>query len=244
MTRYFLLLIFVIPAIGFISCTKFNSSGSAALSIVNAIDSNSYLITDFEPGGTKGNSGALLQYFATANQIFNGSSWESGSFVGSLSISLFQGTDTVNSLWSGTFNLAPGSIHTLFLSGDTVSVDTLFTTDLIPYYASIDSVAGVRFVNLSRGSLPISVDLQGSSPTQYEFSNLTYRQISGFKQYTAGSNAPPAGYTFEIRDQQSGNLLTTISWSYSLFKNNTIVVGGSENPNTSTPIQAFQVNNY
>lgn len=227
-----------------LGCTKFNHSGSATLTIVNALDSNSYLITDFEPFGQKSDLAVPLQYFATANQVYYGNSWESGSYVDSVSLSLFQGTDTVTALWAGNLYLPQGSIHTLFLSGDTVSVDTLLTTDIIPYYSNSDSVAGVRFVNLSKGSLPMTVDLQGNPPTQFEFSNLGYRQISNFKQYNASSNAPQAGYTFEIRDQESGTLLTTISWSYLVFMNTTIVVDGSENPATLTPIQAFQVNNF
>jgi hypothetical protein len=245
MIRIFRLYGFMTIAAAGIGCAKFNPSGSAALTIVNAIDSNSYIITNFEPIGPKGTLNSL-QYFATANQISYGNSWESGNYVDSVSLSIFQNTDTVSALWSGSFNIRTGSIHTLFLSGDTLAIDTLFTTDIIPYYPFTDSLAGVRIINLSKGSLPMSVDIQGNPPTQYEFSNLGYQQSSTFKQYPASSNSNLAqnGITFEIRDQASGTLLTTIAWSYTIFKNNTIVIAGSENPNSNTPIQAFQVNNF
>jgi hypothetical protein len=220
------------------------ATGSASLTIVNVIDSNTYLISDFEPQSQKGTETPLV-YFATANQIYYGNSYESGSYAGQFSLGLYQPSDTSSPLWSGTLNFSVGSIHTLFLSGDTTALDTLLTTDIVPYYPyNDDSVAGIRFVNLSRGSGPMSVDIQGNPPTQYEFSNLGYKAISSFKQYNANANAAANGYTFEIRDQVSGNLLATFSWTFTLFKNNTVVIFGSETPNTNTPIQAFQVNNF
>jgi len=218
-------------------------SGSAALTIVNAIDSSTSLVPDFEPFNAKGLNQAPLEYFASASQIGYASYWEEGSYVGSVSLSLCDLTDTLRSLWKGTLDLPNGSIHTLFLSGDTSSVDTLLTTDVIPYYPLADSVAGVRFINLSKGSLPMTVNLQGNLPGQTEFSNLEYRQISSFKQYLANSSAP-ANYTFEIRDQATGTLLcTAFQWVYTPFDNYTLAIAGSENPSGTTPITIIQVDN-
>lgn len=235
--------IWLLPAV-LGSCNKINTdTRSASLTIVNGINNSNPLLTNFEPLAPKGGFSAPLQYYSTANQVPYGGVWESGSYVDVLSLSLFQYPDSSVSLWSGTFSLLPGSIHTLFLSGDTSSVDTLFSTDLIPYYPVSDSVAGIRFVNLAKGSLPMSVNVQGNLPSQTEFSNLGYKQISSFKPYNANSNAP-GQYTFEIRDLASGNLLYTYSWSYTLFRNNTAAIIGSEDPSSSTPIQVVQVNDY
>jgi hypothetical protein len=235
--------ILLLPTL-FGSCSKTdNAKRSASLSIVNGINNSNPLVTNFEPVGPKATFSTELQYYATANQIPYAGSWESGSYVGMVPLSLFQYPDSSVSVWSGTLSLQPGSIHTLFLSGDTSSVDTLFTTDIIPYYPVTDSVTGIRFINLAKGSLPMSVNLQGNLPSQSEFNNLGYQQVSSFKPYSANSNAP-GQYNFEIRDLASGNLLYTFQWSYSQFKNNTAAIIGSESPTSSTPLQVVQVNDY
>ena len=226
------------------SCKKTNSvASSTAFTIVNGINGNGSILTNFQPMGAKGNFIAPLQYFAKANQIAYGNCWESGSYSGSVSLSLFQYPDSLDVLWHGNLNFQPGSVHTLYLGGDTSSVDTLLLTDNIPYYPILDSVAGLRFVNMVWASQPISVNLAGNSPTQMDFSNLGYRQASSFSQYSANSMASGL-YSFEIRDQASDSLLATFDWYYTLFKNNTLVLIGSDNPNNPQPVQIVSVNNY
>jgi hypothetical protein len=225
-------------------CIKTNSAqGSAALNIVNAVNSSTPIVTNFTPLNAKGQFTSTLQYYLTANQISSGSSYESGSYVGATWLSVSQISDTAVTLWSGELILPQGSIHSLFFCGDTTAIDTLLTTDLIPYYPNSDSVSGVRFVNLVKGSGPMSVDIQGNPPMQYEFSGLGYKQMSTFKAYNVSSGGP-GSYTFEIRDQDTDSLLTTFAWRYTLEKSNTIVIEGSENPNTTTLVEAFQTNNF
>jgi hypothetical protein len=214
-------------------------SGAAAFNVVNAVTNSNPLVTNFTPDVANGHSQEALQYYATANQIPFGSFWESGSYTGETVISISQTSDTMTTLWSGTFDLHIGSIHTLFLSGDTAKLDTLFTTDLIPYYPASDSVAGIRFVNLSRGSLAMTVNIAGNSGAQTEFSDLGYKLPSGFKTYNANSSGPGA-YNFEIRDQASDSLLTTYSWTYTLEKSNTVIICGSEN----VGLVVFDMNNF
>jgi hypothetical protein len=105
-----------------------------------------------------------------------------------------------------------------------------------------DSISGVRFINLSQGSKPISINLQGNLPAQAEISGLAYKQVSVFKTYPDTNGI--SSYNFEIRDQASGNLLTTFSWNFTLFKNNTLVITGSEDPSIGTPVNVFPVNNF
>lgn len=237
------LYIFLLQSLSWGCIKTMDTSGSSAFNIVNAINGNNSILTNFQPIGPKGIFASPLQYYASANQIGYGSSWESGSYADSVSLSLFQYPDTGSIVWRGTFNFQRGSIHTLFLSGDTTSVDTLLSTDLIPYYPVSDSVAGIRIVNLIWGSQPLSVNLAGNLPTQTEFSPIGYRQISGFNQYSANSTAG-GSYSFEIRDQASDSLLTTYQWSYTLFKNQTLVIIGSENVNLPQPIQVVAMNNF
>jgi hypothetical protein len=225
------------------SCIKTNTpSGTSALNIVNVVNLSNPVITDFTPLNNKSLAESPLQYYASANQIGYGGFYESGSYVGDVSLAIFQDDDTASNIWSGQFNLAAGSVHTLFLAGDTTSVDTLFTTDIIPYYPSGDSASGLRFVNLVENGFPMAVDIQGNPPGQWEFNDLGYKQMSAFKAYAANSSIP-GNYTFEIRSQASDSLLAVFTWSYTVYKNQTIVIGGTFS-NSSYPITPFVINNF
>jgi hypothetical protein len=230
----------VIWIISLESCIKTNPpNGSTALNIVNAINNSNAIVTNFTPLNAKGIPVEPLQYYSSANAISQGNDYESGSYIGLTNLSIAQITDTGVTLWNGEFDLQRGSIHSLFFCGDTSSIDTLLTTDAIPYYPYSDSMAGVRFVNLAQGSLPMSVNLQGNPPTQTEFTNVGYKLMSTFKTYSANSSAP-GSYNFEIRDQASDSLLAVFSWSYTLEKNNTIYIMGSQ----GAGFNAAQMNNF
>ena len=221
-------------------CHKSNNTitAPASLNIINAIATSQYVIPVL---GTTDS----IQYFSSAQSIYYGSTQLYSPISGANIIYVVQGTDTADPkqrLFNGTLNLLAGGIYSFFLSGDTTKADTLFVQDNIPYHA--DSAVGVRFVNLSSGSQPISVNLAGNLPTQTEFSGLGYRQASSFKTYVANSSIAGDQYVFEIRDQASGNLLSTYTWYYTRYKNNTLVISGSEDPASSTPLQVFSVNNY
>ena len=241
------------------ACIKTTGApGSAALTMVNAINNSNPIVTNFTTLNSKGVPLEALQFYNTANSISLGSSYESGSYTGNTYLSISQITDTTFTLWTGEFDLPIGSIHTLFFCGDTTSVDTLFTTDIIPSYPFSDSVMGIRFVNLSKGSNPFSVNLEGNSNGS-EVTSMAYKGISGFKQYT--NNSSTIDYLFVIRDAATGDSLTQFDFSISgsgnngygltdpnngnllTFKNITIAVYGSET-NTNIPLTTMVVDNY
>jgi hypothetical protein len=219
------------------SSTVVISPGS--LNIINAIPTSQPVIPVL--GTTQ-----PVQYFASAQTVSYGNAQIYSPLNGPNILYIVQSTDTTEitpkfEMFSGTLTLTAGGIYSFFLTGDTSAVDTFFVQDHIPVYP--DSSAGVRFVNLSPGSGPMSINLQGNPITQTEFSNLGYKQISAFKAYSASSGAP-GNYTFVVHDQASGDSVV-YSWSYSLYKNNTIVIAGSENPSSNDyPINAFQFNNF
>ncbi|MDB5089224.1 MAG: hypothetical protein JWR09_3218 [Mucilaginibacter sp.] len=177
---------------------------TSSLTVINAVPGSSPLATNFSTNYT------LTSYYKNALRINYGtfsSSYEFGSHSGTTPLELYQYPDTLSSstpLYKLSLNLGSGSIHTLFLTGLLSSPDTLFTTDHPRYHSSSDSTMGVRFVNLSPGSNPVSVDIQGKANGS-EVSSLAYKGITGFKNYV--TNSTVSSYTFEFKDAATGTLL-------------------------------------
>ncbi|MGN6177607.1 MAG: hypothetical protein ACTHNW_00385 [Mucilaginibacter sp.] len=179
------------------------ASGAASLTIVNAVNGSTALIPNF-------NSGQTLKYFRTAIQIGYGSSIEFGSYVGNIPLALSDFSDTTKMVYNHTLNIPAYAIQTLFLAGTLSNVDSFVTTDKVPTLAAADSLCAIRFVNLSPGSNPVSVDIQGKANGS-EVSSLAYKSITDFKTYPAKWNI--SDYNFEIRDASSGVVLATYDLS-------------------------------
>jgi hypothetical protein len=228
---------FIIPILLY-SCKKefsvVNPVSLSSVTVINATTGSGGIIPNFAK--------SPVQYFAYANVVGYGSFYEYSIPSGATPVSVWQKTDTIHVVFKGTFTLQSQGIYSLYLCGDNLtSPDTLFTHDILAYHSVTDSVAGVRFVNLSPGSNPVSVDIQGNANGS-EVSSLAYKKITSFKIYTDTNENPnpSTGYIFEFRDQASGNLLATYTYNnIARFRNVTIVLYGDPG-NQST----FQVNNY
>lgn len=183
-----------------------------------------------------------IAYSLYQQPIYYATSWEWGLPPGDSPIVIISSLDTSNALFSGNINLKAGGIYSLYILNGIAKGNALFLQDSIPVYQ--DSLAGVRFINLSPDSHPITINLVGNSPSIKEFGPLSYEQISSFKAYNAKSMNTNGFYDFEVRDQDTGDLIATYSWQFSLFKNNTIVISGFVNPLNSSPLTLFPVNNY
>lgn len=243
-------------------CKKNNKvQGTASLSFVNAIIGDSSVIPVFT-GSNETLSGFSINsrffYGAFKGNSFTGTlSYEVNSYAGRQSVAIYRFPDTVPGkaqlnldLW-----LPVGSIHTLFLTGTSTTPDTLFTEDHPPLYLPSDSVTGIRFVNLSAGSNPVSVNIKGQ-PAGSETGNLPYKGITEFKRYPATSAI--SSYTFEFRDAATGNLLTTYTANrinyagsnpYSdfnkwQFKNSTLAILGSPDSSGYWGQRALLITNY
>jgi hypothetical protein len=206
----------------------------SAVTIINACPNSNPIIPDF--------SNNPVDYFSDAQNIGYQSYFEYAIPSGSTPFSVWQISDTTHAIFKTNITLQSRGIYSIFLSGDnTLKPDTLFVKDNLPYYTVKDSVAGVRFVNLSPGSGLISIDIQGK-PNGSEVSSLPYKKITTFKAYTDNNIIPDpsTGYIFEFRDQASGNLLATYNYNnIARFKNVTIVFCGD--PGNQS---AFLENNY
>lgn len=206
------------------------------VTLVNAIVGSNSVIPDFSNDPIQGS-------FSLSNLVGNGSFFEYSMPSGNTPVSVWQLPDTIQTIFKGSLNLQPQVAYSLFLAGDNpTKPDTLFTRDQLAYHSSADSVVGIRFVNLSPGSNPISINIQGKANGS-EVANLAYKKITGFKVYAATSTmpSPSTGYAFEFRDEASGNLLTSFTYLRNIarFRNITIVFNGL--PGNQS---IFLVNNY
>jgi len=108
-------------------------------------------------------------------------------------------------MFDGSLSFSAGSLYSLFITGvDTSSPDFLFVQDTVTQRT--DSTAGIRFINLSAGSNPVSVDIQGQAIGGV-VTSLAYKGITNFMSFPATSAI--SSYVFEYRDATSGSLLAS-----------------------------------
>jgi len=147
--------------------------------------------------------------------------------------------DTTQPVFNAMLNLNGGGIYSLYLAGQSGSVDTLLVAETIPLHT--DSSCGVRFINLSYNSNPVTVTLS-TTPTTAEFSNISYKQSSAFKTYPAG--AANGSYIFQVRDGATGNILSTYTLIPPRFLNCTLVLKGMIGGTGANAPGLQRVNNY
>jgi hypothetical protein len=200
----------VLVSLTFCACKKELTSkaeGTSALTVVNGIVSDNYLFANFN-----GAKSADQYYSATDSRrmvlINYGEFKFFNSYHGLQDLGFYQLPDTnfdSKPVLRLSLELPVNAIHTLFLAGTPQDPDYFTTTNQLPYHLPSDSTMGLRFVNLSKGSTPVSVNLIGQANS--EVANLSYKGVSTFKNYPAGSAI--SSYTFEFRDQLNGTLLGT-----------------------------------
>jgi hypothetical protein len=240
------------------STTAPSESGVAAFTVVNAIPYS-------EPVVPVINTSSTIMYFHSAKSISYGHFYEYSPIGGDDTVYVVQrNSDTLNLgpkasglMFYNITEMNKGGIYSLFLCGaDTTSPDYLLTTDTLPYYNPADSVLGIRFINLSAGSNPISINLEGN-PDGSEVDNLSYKNITGFKNYV--TNSTINNYLFVVRDEVSGDSLTQFvlggnngygltdpnNGNLLLCKNVTVAVYGSESStNRRFPLRTMLIDNY
>ena len=204
------LFLFLLPAGFFISCKKEKDApGSAMLTMVNTVVGSRPLAVNFNNDGpVPYNTGRRLNYKAYGfidNQF--------RAYSGSQRLRLYQYPDTTSKdlpLFDLQLDLPVGSINSLFLTGTVDAPDTFFTRDVIPFFPAADNAMAIRFVNLSPGSDPVSINLIGLANGS-EVSTIAYKSITGFRNYPV--NTSISKYVFEFRNAVSGDLITSYSLS-------------------------------
>ena len=213
----FILMGWVICSV-WISCSKENSpspSAVASLNVVNALPTSNPLIL------VQGPISAAIGQFSNIYPLSYGSVAVLTPPRGSETLYALQSdVDTASVsgqggeyMFNSALSFTSGNLYSLFIAGtDTTSPDYLFVQDTI--VQRTDSTVGIRFVNLSTGSNPVSIDMQGQAIGGV-VASLGYKGITGFISFPATSAI--SSYVFEFRDAVSGNLLT----SYTLSRVNT-----------------------
>jgi hypothetical protein len=237
------------------SCIKTATPpGTSSLTLVNATVGADTLIPNLNEGAQP------LFFYRNAYALQYGTyqtTDEMAFYSGAQHLALYHYPDTTahsTPVFDLNLNLPVNSIHTLFLTGTIAKPDTMLVPESIPVYAASDSVAGIRFVNLSPGSGPIRINLS-RQPAGSEVNGLPYKGITDFRRYPATSNIK--NDTFEIRDAIKDSVITTYiatrvgayGLSYNpntwIYRNNTIVFVGTPGVTTGKAKQkAYKINTY
>ena len=218
------------------------------------------------------NTSKPIEWFAGANKIYYTLFYQYSPLAGNDTVYVVQNTDTLGvgpkatgQMYYGILPFKKWGIYSLFLCGtDTTSPDYLFTADTLPYHGPSDSTVGIRFVNLSAGSNPININVEGS-PNGSPISNLSYKGISSFENYICNSSVQNSNYTIVISDAVTGNTLLSLTGYWGglgtigypgiglydpntgaplVFKNGTFAFIGQPGPNAAVPQQLIFIENY
>lgn len=240
----------------------------ASLTVINALPTSAALIP------VSGTTGPVTFYNVSASPQYG--SFQSFGTIGSVSyganvvLTQTSGSDTFylvqrnvdtildahgkpsQTMFSGILDLAGNSAYSLFITGsDTTAPDNLFVHDMLPYHAPGDSTVGIRFVNLSTNSQPVSINIEGLANGS-EVQSLAYKDITDFKNYPATNDI--SNYLFVVRDAVTGDSLTSYnlagvnagsssSANTVLFKNLTIALIGQPAGGTVSQ-KCIRINNF
>lgn len=132
--------------------------------------------------------------------------------VGPQTITVYKYPDTLSkdaALKTISFDAKARDMLSLFLVGDKTHPDTMLIREEFPAHVYGDSTFSVRFLNLSPGSDPVRVEVDGMA--QPLVSNLAYKARSGWNTFSARLNA--GTYVIRFRDQVNGNEIASYTIS-------------------------------
>jgi len=213
----------VILSVILISCKKqeVNITSTASLLVTNVV-----------------NGGGNLFLGTNSIPVYNFYFQSYGMLAGSQQIKLVDTVGVDRLYYDSTAELINGGVYSLFLTGSTNDVESVFIKEETIYQHAED-VFGVRVINLSTAKMSINVNLAGAEDGSF-VSKLPFKAITKFK--IISSAAIEGDKTFEIRDAVKGTLLATFtvpSYDMPRFANITLVFAGD-----ATSAFIFRLNNY
>ena len=156
-------------------------------------------------------------------------------------LTIINSPDSTKIIYNSTLNFGSGDLYSLYLAGTATAVDTILRKESIPTYQ--DSTCGVRFINLSYNSSPITVTLSTAATTPItEYSGMSYKTQSVFKAYSA--TVANNTYTFQVKDATTLALLGSYTLTVPRFFSCTLAwIGQTGVTGTNAP-KIIRVNNY
>jgi hypothetical protein len=224
-----------------VGCEKksFHSQPLASLQVINAV--------------VGGGNIKLNNNQRDSVRMYNAKVFGLAILDGKTSIRVWPTNEFAKPYFNNIMEVEKGGIYSLFLFGQSGSVESLFIKEQIPGRYN-DSVIGVRVAHLSPGSDALNITLK-ANPSTIIFQQIKYREVSGIVKIPLPNPVPAGRASFEIRDAASNKLLTTyvlptsvnalypgISISLQRFKNIMLVVKGSrDNLSGTNAIGVFPV---
>jgi hypothetical protein len=225
--RSIFLVFLALPAI-LGSCSKSNPTSytpSAAITITNAVAGSGAMVLNGSPNQ---NYTSVASFTSQAFPLLAGGQ--------TIDVSDPAATPAIT-YFHRAVNITDKGNYSLFLAGlSATQADTIFITET--FTNPTDSSCGVRFINLSPDSGPLSINITGGDPGG-ETPSLAYKAYTNFKLHSARIADVIAGIGFEIHDAATGNLLTTYTLIPSTFHNITLAIAGYQ----AGP-SIIQINNF
>jgi len=227
----------------FISCNKTEADitgAPAAINLVNAVaaDDNNDLNMNFTGNNIIYANSKRLSYWAWDGTSANGLLTFGIPSNKAIPLIVALAKDTTKPIFNQTINFNPGDIYSLFIGGKLGSASYVLQKDTLTKIS--DSLTAIRFINMSQDLNAVSINISGN-PTGSEVTQLNYRQITGFKMYSAKST--DFSYTFEVRDATTGDFLTSFNYNkLARFKHVTLIIRGLKD---SWPgVEVVRMNNW
>jgi hypothetical protein len=232
---------FVLLAVTILSCSKTKEiqRNSGAVNVINmAVDI---------PAIKVNTTGSVINYAATTTQVAYGTGRLYSAPTGNIQFVIVPSADTNRLLVNNTYNLQ-SAVYTMYITGTTTAVDTIFRQETnFPFIrtdvVTPDSLINIRFVNLSPNSVPVKIKL--ASVATNEVDNLAYKGITDFKAYTA--KIANTSYLFQVRNAATDALLLTYTFSVTgtnRFKNVALIIKGLQGTTTGTNAYSVSAVNY
>ncbi|BAV07686.1 hypothetical protein FLA_3717 [Filimonas lacunae] len=208
----------------------------ASLNIVNAAASSGAVKVKFE-GGTP-------NYYSQVTTAINYASNAAYSVLANsrTTLQIAATSDTTTPVVQTQVQLPVGSMYSLLLCGKSKSIDTLWIKENFAAYA--DSVYGVRFMNLSVNSKPVSIKRKSTGATVA--SSIAYKGYSSF--YTFPCTVQALSEVFEVRDAASDSLLGSYEFKSTVppprLNNCSIAWVGETGTTGATAPKTQRINHY
>lgn len=221
------------------SCKKstVETSPLASLNIVNASVNVSAAKVNFTGPG-----GANYYNLITTTTAYGANTAYGVNANTSVPLSIINSPDSTKIIYNGVLNFSNGDLYTLYLAGQATAVDTILRKEpTLPTYQ--DSSCGVRFINLSYNSSPITVTLSTAATTPItEFTGLAYKAQSVFKAMSA--TVANNTYTFQVRDAGTLALLGSYTLTVPRFFSCTLAWIGQTGGTGTAAVKVQRINNY